>query len=242
LFYMSGWSRRSRHVPSNSDPSQPDDQVDSEMNPRDGDPTVDPVNEGSAPASRQYFEARFQALESMILAIGEQMSRVSFPNPPTRPPLNVNPANSSAHVNDVAAELPGHPIIAIPNRRYSHVLSISTFRLRDRTSALLPDQVSNLTSAANQIRPRLEGCFFTGDPSLSVLPFLHQLVRVADQSHMSEATLLWVAEDFIRSPGKEAFRSQNLNTWPEAVHWLLVTYASEQTLDGDECRRMVSLP
>jgi hypothetical protein len=92
--------------------------------------------------------------------------------------------------------------------------------------------VSNLTSAANQIRPRLEGCFFTGDPSLSVLPFLHQLVRVADQSHMSEATLLWVAEDFLRSPVKEAFRSQNLSTWPEAVHWLLVTYASEQTLDA----------
>jgi hypothetical protein len=223
---MSGWSLRSRHVPSNSDPSQLDDQVDSEMNPRDGDPTADPVNEGSAPASRQSFEARFQALESMILAIGEQMSRVSFPHPPPRPPLNGNPANSSAPVNDVAAELPGHPIIAIRNRRYSHVLSISTYRLRDRTSALLPDQVSNLTSAANQIRPRLEGCFFTGDPSLSVLPFLHQLVRVADQSHMSEATLLWVAEDFLRSPVKEAFRSQNLNTWPEAVHWLLVTYAS----------------
>jgi hypothetical protein len=66
---------------------------------------------------------------------------------------------------------------------------------------------------------------FVGDPTLTVLPFLDQLVRVANQSHMSEATLLWVAEDFMRSPVKESFRSQHLSSWPAAIHWLLVTYA-----------------
>jgi hypothetical protein len=234
---MSGWSLRSRHVPSHPDSPPQNDLVDSEMNPRSEEAPAAPANEGRAPASTQSFEARFQALESTILALGEQVSHVSFPHLSPLPPANADPANSSSPVNVAAAELPGHPVIAIRNRRYSHVLSISTYRLRDRTSALLPDQVSNLTSAANQIRPRLEGCFFTGDPPLSVLPFLHQVVRVADQSHMSEATLLWVVEDFLRSPVKEAFRSQNLNMWPEAVHWLLVTYASEQTLDA-ALRRM----
>jgi hypothetical protein len=130
------------------------------------------------------------------------MSRVSFQYSPQLPPLNVNPANYSSQVKDAAEECPAHQIIAIRNRRYSLVLSISTYRLRDRTSALLPYQASNLTSAANQIRSRLEGCFFTGDPSLSVLHFFHQLVRVSDQLHMSEATLIGSPRIFFDHPSR----------------------------------------
>lgn len=207
------------------------------MNPQNEQPEAPVAENSSSPVSLQSFEARFQALESTILAIGEQMSRASFPNPPPLPPRENDPRDSSSPVNDPPVDRLDHPVITIRNRRYEQVLAIATYRLRDRTDALRPDQVSNLTTAANQIRPRLEGCFFDGDPSLTVLPFLHQLVRVADQSHMSEATLLWVVEDFLRSPVKEAFRSQNLNTWPAAVHWLLLTYASEQMLDS-ALRRM----
>ena len=65
-----------------------------------------------------------------------------------------------------------------------------------------------------------------------MLPFLQELVRVADQSHMTEAALLWVVDDFLRPPAREAFRSQRFDSWSLAVHWLLVTYASETTLES----------
>jgi hypothetical protein len=122
--------------------------------------------------------------------------------------------------------------IRVRNRRYSEVLAIDSYSLRDRTPALRPDQVNDLTKVVNQIRPRLEGCFFTVDPPLAILPFLGQLVRVADQSHMSEAKLLWAIEDFLKSPVKEAFRAQQLSTWPEAVHWFILTFAAETQLDA----------
>jgi hypothetical protein len=50
---------------------------------------------------------------------------------------------------------------------------------------------------------------------------------------MSEETLLWVVEDFFRSTVKESFRAQQLNMWPEAVHWLIVTLTfAEAQLDS----------
>jgi hypothetical protein len=130
------------------------------------------------------------------------------------------------------------PTIPVRNRRCAGVLAVDTYRLRDRASTLRPDQVANLTSAANQIRPRLDVCMFCGDPPLSVLPFLQQLVRVADQSHMTEAALLWVVDDFLRPPAQGAFRSQRFDSWPLASYWILDTYASE-TIIKSAVRRIL---
>jgi hypothetical protein len=64
------------------------------------------------------------------------------------------------------------------------------------------------------------------------MPFLAQIVRVANQTHVSEATLLWILEDFLRSPVKESFRVQAHDTWPSAIHWLLTSYAQETALES----------
>jgi hypothetical protein len=85
---------------------------------------------------------------------------------------------------------------------------------------------------ANQVRPRLEGVIFTGEPALAVLPFLAQVFKVSNKTHLSEAALLWIVDDFIRSPAREAFRSQEFSIWPEIVYWLLTTYVPESTLDN----------
>jgi hypothetical protein len=61
---------------------------------------------------------------------------------------------------------------------------------------------------------------------------LKQLVRVADQSFLSDAILLWIADDFLRTPAKDAFRAQALDSSPTAVHCLLSTYASEPALEA----------
>jgi hypothetical protein len=39
--------------------------------------------------------------------------------------------------------------------------------------------------------------------------------------YLSEAILLWIVDDFLRTPAKEAFRAQALDSWPAAVQWLL---------------------
>jgi hypothetical protein len=48
----------------------------------------------------------------------------------------------------------------IRNRRYQVVLAVSTYRLRDQTTALRPDQMTSLSTTVALIRPRLEGSFF----------------------------------------------------------------------------------
>jgi hypothetical protein len=61
---------------------------------------------------------------------------------------------------------------------------------------------------------------------------LTQIVRVSNQSHVAEASLLWLSEDFLRSLAKEAFRLQSLETWPSAVHWLLTSYDPATTIEA----------
>jgi hypothetical protein len=122
--------------------------------------------------------------------------------------------------------------IAVRNCRFVILSSGDSYRLRDSTPALRPAQVASSSSIAATIRPRLEGSFFSGIPSLVFLPFLTQIVRVSNQSHVSEAALLWLLEDFLRSPAKEAFRLQSFKTCPSAVHWLLTSYAPETTIEA----------
>ena len=170
-------------------------------------------------------DLRIEALETMIRGLTARIEQVAIPANP--PPIALNPL---PFVPPRDASLPPH--LPVRNRRFDGVLSIETYRLIDRSLVLRADQVASLTSYANQIRPRLTDCVFSGDSPLLVLPFLKQLVRVADQSFLSEAVLLWIVDDFLRTPAKEAFRAQSLNTWPAAVHWMLSTYASETALEA----------
>ena len=97
----------------------------------------------------------------------------------------------SLRVRDQSAVVPADPYaIVIRNRRYDTVLAVATYRLQDRTQVLRQDQITTLSTTASLIRPRLEGSFFSGSPSLGVLPFLSQVVRVTNQTPMSKAILL----------------------------------------------------
>jgi hypothetical protein len=167
------------------------------------DPSIPPV---------QAAEQRFAALEAMVTALGVRMEQLVLPKP--SPDRVTNPA--FAPPPPILDIIPS-PRITLRNTRFATALSVESYRLRDRARALLPAQVSGLTTFDNQIRPRLSDCIFTGESPLQVLPFLSQLVRVADQSFLSEAILLWILDDFLRTPAKEAFRAQALDSWPAAV-------------------------
>jgi hypothetical protein len=184
--------------------------------------TDQPAQETATPS-----DPRIEAMEASIRALCErieQMATLVQPAPinpihiPVLPPRGANPIHQ--------------PYLPVRNRRFDAVLSVESYRLLDRSPSIRAEQVASLTSYANQIRPRLADSVFGGDPPLQVLSFLKQLVRVADQSFISEAVLLWIVDDFLRTPAKEAFRSQTLDSWPAAVHWLLSTYAPEPALEA----------
>jgi hypothetical protein len=96
-----------------------------------------------APADRSI-----EALEAMILALGDRIERMALPLQP--PPI--------VHNNPLVVPPRGEnppPHLPVRNRRFDVVLSIETYRLHDRSLVLRADQVASLTSYANQIRPRL---------------------------------------------------------------------------------------
>jgi hypothetical protein len=70
----------------------------------------------------------------------------------------------------------------LPNRGFASLLSVDSYLLRANTPAIRPAQVESLSSIAAPIRPRLEASFFSGTPSLGVLPFLTQIGRVQPES------------------------------------------------------------
>jgi hypothetical protein len=222
-----GWSSRSRFVPSVSTLAPPSSAVAEAMET----PTSDEPQQGPVATEVTYFNARIRAMEDAIAAMGNMLERVTLPTP------SLPHIPSTAHEEErVRSHSHGTfemqaPEIHVRNKRFAPVLCVEAYRLTDRHAVLRARTSGTLTSIANQLRPRMDDAFFSGDPPLSVLLFLSQLTMVADQSGLSEAELLWIVEDFMRPPVKGAFRAQRPTTWPIAVHWLLTTYAAESLLD-----------
>jgi hypothetical protein len=119
-------------------------------------PQISPVDH-SLPTAKAP-EQRFAALEAMVTALGAQMEQLVLPNAlPDRVP---NPIFAPPPpISDIIPS----PMITRRNPRFATVLSVEYYRLRDRARALLPAQVSGLTTFAIQIRPRLSDCVFTGE-------------------------------------------------------------------------------
>jgi hypothetical protein len=101
----------------------------------------------------------------------------------------------------------------IRNKRFTDVL-VKDNRLVDKNENLLYDQSMSLTLVTNKIRPRTEGYSFSGKHSLKVISFHRHLTRIANQSRLSEATVLWIVEGFVQSPARDSFRAQAHQTWP----------------------------
>jgi hypothetical protein len=131
------------------------------------DPPIDTVVP-HAPA-----DIRIEALEAMIRALGDRIERMAIPIQPPPPICNPPPLVPSRGTNP-----PTH--IPVRYRRFDVVLSMKTYSLIDLSLVIRAEQVASITSYANQVRPRLTDCVFSGDSPLQVLPFLKKLVRVAD--------------------------------------------------------------
>ena len=96
----------------------------------------------------------------------------------------------------------------------------------------MQEQEIGLTKFSNQNRPRPSDFGFTGKYPLDVFHFLTRIIRLTDQSNKSEAILIWIVDDFLNTPAKEAFRAVAFDSWTAAVLWLLLTYLPESTLEA----------
>jgi hypothetical protein len=157
-----------------------------------------------APAPVQELIDCFAVMERLLADLSLRLP--INPSPPPEPAAPVAPVHQVPEA---------HHGMVIRNRRYNTVLAVSTYRLRDQILSLRPDQMTSLSGTAALLRPLLEGSIIlSGSPPLAVLPFLSQVVRVANQTQIHEAALLWLLGDFLKYPAKEASRIQVHDKWP----------------------------
>lgn len=179
-------------------------------------------NQPPEPTRLERMEASISSLSTQFSALMDHLSTPVTTD--TTPAPHQNPSRD-------ALDPTPSPKIVVRNQRLAEVLSVERYRLRNRLPTMTERESSSLTTTSNQLRPRMEGAYFGGDPPLSVIKYLSQLSRVSIQSQLSEAVVFWIMEDFLLAPAKETFRHQGLRSYPEAVHWLLSSYASESSLE-----------
>jgi hypothetical protein len=118
------------------------------------------------------------------------------------------------------------PEIRVADPRFHSLLSVHSYLLTRRSPHVLPRQVARLSKRAVELRPRL-GTSFGGRSPLAVLPFLQRVREIAEEAGLSEGVVLRLFPDLLSEPALTSFRSAKPSTYPEAVKWLLLTYAPE---------------
>jgi hypothetical protein len=112
--------------------------------------------------TQNEWENRFSAMEKMLqdltLQIATNNAKAEEPGAPADPVYQVQ-------------DDPDEGSTLIRNRRYKTVLSVSSYRLRDQTTNLRPDQMTHLSSTAALIRPLLEGSFLLALRPYAFFPF-----------------------------------------------------------------------
>jgi hypothetical protein len=70
---------------------------------------------------------------------------------------------------------------------------------------------------------------------MDVLPFLSRLQEIANEGGVSEGILLRLFLDMLIEPALTAFRDAKPMSYPAAIKWFLLTYASEATVAERWC-------
>jgi len=128
-------------------------------------------------------------------------------------------------------------VIKPSETRFDRHMSYRYYRLRK-----LEDRSSDSALAATrQFTKRMEytlakKCFSGKDP-IQVLPFLAKFVEEADRVGISEPSAYMVLDLYLEEPASEALtaargrgQQSGVSAWPEAVNFLLATYATPAVL------------
>ena len=122
------------------------------------------------------------------------------------------------------------------NRRFARVLSYKNYRLHDRNSSERGKIRRRVASWTKRMTTSV-GKFSGADP-ISVLQFLAKFKIAADNNGIPEGGAKLVLRNFLTGRAAEAYdaslyvdalgmETMGIQHWPDAVHWLLQTYAKD---------------
>jgi hypothetical protein len=63
-------------------------------------------------------------------------------------------------------------------------------------------------------------------------PFFFSWLKLQNIPMYPKVLRVGLSREFLRSPAREPFRTQQFLNWPIAVHWLLTTFVPESALDA----------
>ena len=224
------------------------------VNPQASAPVQPAVEVAASGPMPPQPTSSFQAVPQAAPQVQQPMSHVAG-GPPFGPPTGMPPPGwipygyqsvPQGYAQGWPPVPPGHahigtaPVvdefhIPVRDARFRDVLSVEAYRLSDRSETINKPNASweckSITNLYNSLKNRMAKTPFNGDPPVSVLRFLQQLARVGQQAGASEGQMAWLLEDFTEEPITSQLRDQAFSSYPQAVHWLLLSYASEKNLN-----------
>jgi len=168
--------------------------------------------------------------------------------------MRENDDSTSVYRDAPGPDYPGlkeiHPI----NDLFKRALSYKTYRLRNRDAKYDGEVAQQLTKICRRMKHAMPGEEFTGDDEIAVLAFLKKFKYACDETGVAEGAALPLMKYFMGGEAKATMLTyiglndigaqpgvDSINSYPEAVQWLLLTYARESVLHdaSREVREMV---
>lgn len=140
---------------------------------------------------------------------------------------------------------PGLEEIKPLNERFTKALSYRTYRLRKRDERYDDEVAQRLAKTARQLKHVMTVPLFTGEDPIAVLAFLKNFKFACDETGVAEGAALPLMKYFMAGEARETMLSyvgrgtgfadarpgiDIIYSYPEAVNWLLLTYAKESVL------------
>ena len=155
-----------------------------------------------------------------------------------------NVAEDTSH----PSEWRGPEYYGLPERKtrraeFQHVISYRAYRLRNRDNnydATIADKIADM---AKRLKPSMQCPNFSGEDEIAVLGFLKNYKRACDDTGTSEGAALPLLRYFLAGGALSSFNKyvgpglrnstpgvDCIRSYPEAVYWLLYTYATDKVL------------
>ena len=156
------------------------------------------------------------------------------------------PSDSKAtEVEEEDLTYPGLKVIRPLNDHFAKALSYKTYRLRKKDNSYNDEIAQSLSKTARKLKHVMTVPLFNGEDSIAVLAFLKNYKFACDETGVSEGAALPLMKYFMGGEAKDTMLSyvgrgtgfadtepgvDAINSYPEAVQWLLITYARESVL------------
>ena len=152
---------------------------------------------------------------------------------------------SSAYQEPTGPVYPGLEEIRPLNELFTRALSYRTYRLADVNHAYDSNVAKTLSKTSKRLQHAMNVPKFNGEEAIAILAFLKNFKYACDETDVAEGAALPLMKYFMSGEAKATMLSyigrgtgfadtqpgvDAINSYPEAVQWLLLTYAKETVL------------